>query len=212
MVKIKICGITNLEDAKAAIEFGADALGFVFYNKSPRAISPDNARSIISSLPPFTSTVGVFVDEDNTSIEEIASYAGLNVIQLHGDEPPQACRLRKKVIKAIRVKELADIESLKSYSSVSAFLLDAYAPDSYGGTGQIFNWDIAVEAKKFGNIILAGGLNHTNIENAIRTVKPYGIDVATGVEGIRKGKKDLLKLKQFLEKAIKTANDLRYIY
>lgn len=209
MVRIKICGITNLEDAEAAVEFGADALGFVFYSKSPRAISPDNARSIISSLPPFINTVGVFVDEDKTSIEKIASYTGLNVIQLHGTEAPPACSLSRKVIKAIRVKELADLESLRNYSSVSAFLLDSYSPNSYGGTGQLFNWDIAVEAKRFGNIILAGGLNHTNIENAIRTVKPYGIDVATGVEGIKKGKKDLMKLKLFLEKAIKTSNDLR---
>lgn len=209
MVRIKICGITNLEDAEAAIEFGADALGFVFYSKSPRAVSPDNAKSIISSIPPFISTVGVFVDEDITSIENIASYVGLNVIQLHGAELPQACSLSKKVIKAIRVKELADIEYLKNYTSVSAFLLDAYSPDSYGGTGQVFNWDIAVEAKKFGNVILAGGLNHMNIEKAIHTVKPYGIDVSTGVEGVQKGKKDLKKLKLFIEKAIRTARNLR---
>lgn len=209
MIRIKICGITNIEDAEAAVKFGANALGFVFYNKSPRAISPDNARSIISSLPPFISTVGVFVDEDKTSIEDIASYADLNIIQLHGNESPQACNLRRKVIKAIRVKELSDLASLQNYSSVSAFLLDAYSPDEYGGTGKVFNWDIAVEAKKFGNVILAGGLNHSNIEDAIRTVRPYGIDVSTGVEGIQKGKKDLLKLKLFIENAIKTSDNLK---
>ncbi|MBI4847224.1 MAG: phosphoribosylanthranilate isomerase [Nitrospirae bacterium] len=209
MVRVKICGITNLEDAEAAVKFGADALGFVFYSKSPRVVSPDNAKAIISSLPPFISTVGVFVDEDKTSIEKIAAYTGLSVIQLHGAEPPQACSFSQKVIKAIRVKELTDLEYLKNYSSVSAFLLDSYSPDSYGGTGQVFNWDIAVEAKKFGNVILAGGLNYMNIEKAIRTVKPYGIDVATGVEGVLKGKKDLMKLKLFLEKAINAAKSLR---
>ncbi len=200
MLRIKICGITNTEDAFAAIACGADALGFVFYSKSPRSVKPETARSIISSLPPLVTTVGVFVDEDKTNLENIVSYTGLNIVQLHGSESPEYFSLSRKTIKAIRVKELTDLDPLKRYK-VSAFLLDTYSPHVVGGTGTMFNWDIAVEAKKFGPIILAGGLNSGNIEEAIRWVRPYGIDVATGVEGKEKGKKDHKKLKLFIEKA-----------
>lgn len=202
MVKIKICGITNLEDAIAAVEYGADALGFVFQPKSPRVITPELAREIVFGIPPFITTVGVFVDRSKEEIEKIVSHVGLNIIQLHGSEPPDSCQMSRKVIKAIRVKDLTDLESLKNYT-VSAFLLDTYSPHTIGGTGQIFNWDIAVEAKKFGRIILAGGLNPENVEEAIRWVQPYGVDVATGVEGNEKGKKDHRKLKLFIEKARK---------
>lgn len=200
MGRVKICGITNIEDAVAAAEYGADAIGFVFQPKSPRAITPETAKNIVSALPPFITTIGVFVNEDKREIERIASYVGLNIVQLHGNEPPDACQLNRKVIKAIRVKDLTDLEPLKRYN-VSAFLLDTYSPHTMGGTGQIFNWDIAVEAKKFGRIILAGGLNHENIEEAIKWVRPYGIDVATGVESNKKGEKDHKKLKLFIEKA-----------
>jgi len=202
MVRIKICGITNIEDAMAAVEYGADALGFVFHSKSPRAVSPETAKKIITKLPPLVTTIGVFVNEDRQNIEKIATHVGLNVIQLHGNEPPQSCILSRKVIKAIRVKDLTDLEPLKRYN-VSAFLLDTYSPDLIGGTGQIFNWDIAVEAKKFGRIILAGGLNPENVEEAIKWVQPYGVDVATGVEGSAKGEKDHKKLKLFIERARK---------
>jgi len=204
MLKIKICGITNREDALAAVECGANAIGFVFQSKSPRAVTPDTAKAIISEITPFIISVGVFVDEDKKEIERIAGYVGLNVIQLHGSEPPEACQLCRKVIKAIRVKDLTDLELLKKYK-VSAFLLDTYAPHTIGGTGQIFNWDIAVEAKKFGKIILAGGLNPDNVEKAIKWVHPYGIDVATGIEGTKKGKKDHRKLKLFIERARKAS-------
>jgi phosphoribosylanthranilate isomerase len=200
MGRVKICGITNIEDAVAASEYGADAIGFVFQPKSPRAITPETAKNIVSALPPFITTIGVFVNEDKREIEKITSYVGLNIVQLHGNEPPDACQLNRKVIKAIRVKDLTDLEPLKRYN-VSAFLLDTYSPHTMGGTGQIFNWDIAVEAKKFGRIILAGGLNHENIEEAIKWVRPYGIDVATGVESNKKGEKDHKKLKLFIEKA-----------
>lgn len=200
MGRVKICGITNIEDAVAAAEYGADAIGFVFQPKSPRAITPETAKNIVSALPPFITTIGVFVNESKLEIERIIRYVGLNIVQLHGNEPPDACRLNRKVIKAIRVKDLTDLESLKRYN-VSAFLLDTYSPHTMGGTGQIFNWDIAVEAKKFGRIILAGGLNHENIEEAIKWVRPYGIDVATGVESNKKGEKDHKKLKLFIEKA-----------
>lgn len=202
MLRIKICGITNLEDALAAAQYGADALGFVFQPKSPRTVTPEIAKTIVSQLPPFITTVGVFVDEDKPEIEKIVRYVGLNVIQLHGSEPPETCQMCRKVIKAIRVRNLTDLEPLKRYK-VSAFLLDTYSPYTIGGTGQIFNWDIAVEAKKFGRIILAGGLTPENVEEAIKWVQPYGVDVATGVEDTKKGKKDHKKLKLFIKRARK---------
>ncbi len=201
MTRIKICGITNSDDALAAINYGADALGFVFYDKSPRAIIPEEAKKIISSLPPFVTTIGVFVDKSKREIEKIASYTEVDVIQLHGSEPPEYCNLNKKVIKAVRVKELSDIEPLNRFKNISAFLLDTYSQDVIGGTGQIFNWEIAVEAKKFGRIILAGGLTPENIEEAIKLVQPYAVDVASGVEGSKKGIKDHKKLKLFIERA-----------
>ncbi len=201
MVRIKICGITNREDAFAAIEYGADALGFVFYLNSPRAVTPDKAKAIISALPPFITTVGVFIDEEKTEVEKIASHADLNIIQLHGSETPEDCNLNRNAIKAIRLKDLTDLEPLKNYKTVSAFLLDTYSSNAMGGTGQTFNWDIAIEAKKFGKIILAGGLTPDNVGEAIKRVQPYGIDVATGVEGNVKGKKDYKKLRLFIERA-----------
>ena len=201
MTKIKICGITNIEDALAAAEYGADALGFIFYPKSPRAVSKESARSIISELPPFISTVGVFVNENSEHINDVVSYTGINTVQLHGTEPPEKCTSYNKVIKAFGIKQLSDIGQLEQYNMVSAFLLDTYAPDSHGGTGQIFNWEIAVEAKKDGRIILAGGLDPENIGDAIRTVRPYGVDVSSGVEGPVKGKKDLNKLRSFIYNA-----------
>ena len=201
MTKIKICGITNLEDAKAAIDFGADALGFVFFRESPRAISPQKAASIIAKLPAFTTTVGVFVDKPGDEIQKIVNETGIDVIQLHGDEPPESCRLLRRVIKGIRVKSLESLEPLKSYQDlVSAFLLDTFAPHMPGGTGQVFNWDIAIEAKNFGRIILAGGLTPENISEAIRRVNPYAVDVSSGVELV-KGKKDHQKMRLFIERA-----------
>ncbi|MBI5025951.1 MAG: phosphoribosylanthranilate isomerase [Nitrospirae bacterium] len=200
MVKVKICGITNIEDALAAVKFGADALGFVFYKGSPRVITPDRAKDIISKLPPLVSTVGVFVNEDLREIKRIIQHAGLDTVQLHGDEPPEMCAISRRIIKAIRVKDLTDLEPLSRYK-VSAFLLDTYTPETLGGTGQIFNWDIAVEAKRFGRIILAGGLTPQNVAEAIQWVRPYGIDVATGVEGAKKEKKDHAKMKLFIHRA-----------
>ncbi len=206
MVRVKICGITNIDDALASVEYGADAIGLVFHPMSPRVVTPEAAKKIISALPPFVTTIGVFVDKRKREIEKIISHVGLDAVQLHGTEPPDACRINRKVIKAIRVKELTDLEPLKTYK-VSAFLLDTYSPHAVGGTGRIFNWNIAVEAKKFGPIILAGGLNSENIEEAIRWVRPYGIDVATGVEGKQKGKKDHKKLRIFIEKAKKAFSE-----
>jgi phosphoribosylanthranilate isomerase len=199
VVKVKICGITNLDDALAAVDFGADAVGFVFFKDSPRCISHEEARSIVKKLPPFLTTVGVFVDNSPDEIERVMRYVSLDIAQLHGHESPDACMLSGRVIKAIRVKELSDLEPLRKYR-VSAFLLDTYTREYFGGTGQIFNWDIAVDAKQFGKIILAGGLNPDNVEKAVRWVRPYAVDVSSGVEA-EKGRKDHRKLKLFIERA-----------
>jgi phosphoribosylanthranilate isomerase len=204
MIRIKICGITNSEDAMAAADYGADALGFVFHQRSPRNISPETAKMIISELPPYVTAVGVFVDEKPVNIENIVRFSGLDIIQLHGSESPEMCSMSKKVVKAVRVKDLTSLEPLKKYK-VSAFLLDTYSPRATGGTGRAFNWDIAVEAKKIGRIILAGGLTPENVEEAIRWVKPFAVDVSTGVEGSKKGKKDLKKLQHFIERARKAS-------
>jgi phosphoribosylanthranilate isomerase len=201
MTQIKICGITNSDDAFAAISYGADALGFVLYPESPRAITPEEAKKIISSLPPFATTVGVFVDKPKEELEALIDLTGIDIVQLHGTEQPGYCNFHRKVIKAVRVKELSDLELLTHYKNVSAFLLDTYSQDVIGGSGQIFNWEIAVVAKKLGRIILAGGLTPENIEEAIKLVQPYAVDVSSGVEGEKKGRKDHKKLKLFIERA-----------
>ena len=201
MVKVKICGITNTGDAEAAISLGADALGFVFFRESPRYVSFKDAASIRKTLLSFVLAVGVFVNETAQGIEEIASVSGIDLIQLHGDEPPEMCRRSRRVIKVIRVKSLESLSPLNEYKDkVSAFLLDTYTPDALGGTGRIFNWDIAVEAKQFGRIVLAGGLTPDNVAEAVGYVKPYAVDVSSGVE-LRKGKKDHTKLRLFIERA-----------
>lgn len=201
MVKVKICGITNTDDAEAAVSAGADALGFVFFRESPRFISPKDAAAIIRTLPSFIPAVGVFVDETPQSIEEMAAVSGIDLVQLHGDEPPEICMRSRRVIKVIRVKSLDSLSPLNNYKDiVSAFLLDTYTPDALGGTGRIFNWDIAVEAKRFGRILLAGGLTPDNIAEAVAHVRPYAADVSSGVE-LQKGKKDHTKIRLFIERA-----------
>ena len=204
MVKIKICGITNKDDALAAVSFGADALGFVFYPQSPRSVDPETVKEIISALPPFLNTVGVFVDKPGTEIKEICSFTGLDIVQMHGSETPEDCNIDKKTIKAIRIKELSDLDMLNKYTGVSAFLLDTYSDKAIGGTGQVFNWEIAVAARGLGNIILAGGLTPDNVEIAIKTVQPFGVDVSSGVEGSEPGKKDHKKLELFIQRAKST--------
>jgi len=201
LVKVKICGITNPDDAMAAVDFGADALGFIFFQGSPRYISPDDAAAIIKKLPPFITSVGVFVNEKPEHVERIIGLTCIDVVQLHGDEPPETCNFPRRIIKAIRVKSLESLDPLVHYKDrVSAFLLDTFTPDILGGTGQIFNWDIAIEAKQFGKVILAGGLTSNNIAEAIRRVRPYAVDVSSGVES-EKRKKDYRKMKLFIEKA-----------
>ena len=197
MVKIKICGITNLEDAMLAVAAGADALGFVFHNASPRNISLEQAASIIRQLPPFVQTVGLFVNKAPATINETADCCGLDIVQLHGEELPEECyAIKRRVIKAFRVKDATSLETMHNYK-VAAFLLDAWSPTAHGGTGLTFNWEIAASAAQTGCIILAGGLTPENITAAIHQVTPYGVDVSSGVESAP-GRKDRRKLLEFI--------------
>jgi phosphoribosylanthranilate isomerase len=200
MVRVKICGITTLDDALMAVAAGADALGFVFYDKSPRNISPVQAAAIIATLPPFVQTVGLFVNEETERINWTAAYCGLDLVQLHGDETPEDClEVNHRVIKAFRMKSIVSIEPLQSFQ-VAGYLLDAWCPDSYGGTGLTFNWEMAAAARQYGRIILAGGLTPENVVEAIRQVEPYAVDVSSGVESAP-GKKDREKVRRFIAMA-----------
>ncbi|HOP41651.1 MAG TPA: phosphoribosylanthranilate isomerase [Geobacteraceae bacterium] len=200
MVKVKICGITNEEDAVQAVEAGADALGFVFYDLSPRCISYEKAKKIIEKLPPFVVPVGVFVNNPIRSINLAVERCGIQVVQLHGDETPSFCSgIRHKVVKAFRVRDISSLENIRNYP-VSGFLLDAYVPGSYGGTGLTFNWETARVAKQYGPVILAGGLNAGNVRKAVESVEPYGIDVSSGVEA-SPGRKDHAKVAEFIKRA-----------
>jgi phosphoribosylanthranilate isomerase len=197
MIKIKICGITNLDDAMASAEFGADALGFNFYKKSPRYIEPQKAAEIVEQLPPFTVPVALFVNEREEKIRDIIFTTGIKVLQFHGDETPDFCqRFGNRVIKAFQVKDKESLKHMAHYR-VAALLLDSYRDGVRGGTGTIFDWHLAVVAKTFGRIILAGGLTPENVAEAVKLVQPYGIDVAGGVEK-EKGLKDHAKLKKFI--------------
>lgn len=198
-VKVKICGIRSREEADAALDAGADALGFNFWPPSPRYIAPQAAREVISGLSPVVSIVGVFVDEELNRIVDIACELRLSAVQLHGDESPEFCqRLESiKTIKAIRVGQDFDLGLIKSYP-VSMVLLDSNIKGSYGGTGQRFDWRIAIEAKSLARIILAGGLTIENVWDAITHVRPTAIDVCSGVEA-EPGRKDLSRLRSFME-------------
>jgi phosphoribosylanthranilate isomerase len=184
MVRVKVCGITNYQDASMAIELGADALGFIFAS-SPRQITPEKARDIIYAIPPFVQTVGVFVDEDPGKIQRTIHLCGLDLVQLHGDESPDLCReLMPCAIKALRLKDESSLSAIKSYRGrVRAILLDTYMQGKRGGTGRTFDWDLAIKAKEFGiPTILSGGLNPDTISEAISLVKPFGVDVNSGIE------------------------------
>jgi phosphoribosylanthranilate isomerase len=192
-----------LDDALMAIEAGADALGFVFVPNTPRYIHPEQAGSIIDQLPPFITTVGLFVNAEQQGIEAIADGCRLNLIQLHGDEPPDLCVvLSRRVIKAFRVKDELSLSRLSDYR-VSAYLLDTYVKGAMGGTGKSFDWNLALKAKSYGRIILAGGLNPDNVASAVLQVRPYGVDVSSGVEA-RPGRKDSAKVKAFI-RAVRAA-------
>jgi phosphoribosylanthranilate isomerase len=196
--KVKICGITNLADAQAAVAAGADALGFNFYEKSPRHIPLKEASEITRQLPPFIMRVGVFVNASADFILRAIRESGPTLLQFHGDEPPEFCsQFGLMSMKAFRVRGPETLNEIPKYKT-EAWLLDAFSSATYGGSGEKFNWDLAVEAQKFGKpIFLAGGLTPENVAQAIHQVHPFGVDVSSGVESAP-GKKDQAKIKAFI--------------
>ncbi len=204
VVRSKICGITRIEDALSAAEAGADAIGLVFYAKSPRAVSVQQARTIIAALPPFVTTVGLFVDASRQELEEILAAVPLDLLQFHGDESPAFCEaLQRPYIKALRVRPGDDLAAqVAAYGQASGVLLDTYVPGIPGGTGEAFDWSLVPQGLNK-PIILAGGLVAENVAAAIRQVRPYAVDVSGGVEA-GKGIKDAEKIRAFM-RAVKTA-------
>lgn len=198
VIKVKICGLTNHEDASAAMDMGADLLGFNFYPKSPRYIAPEKALAIINKLPGFIDIAGVFVNESLEQIHETKNLCKLDWVQLHGDESPEFCREflshNVKVMKAIRVKGQTDIERADSFFT-DAILLDAFDPEKYGGTGLTFDWNIIGHIGK--RIFLAGGINPDNVVAAVE-LGVYGIDICSGIEA-EPGRKDHKKMKRLFE-------------
>lgn len=196
--RVKICGITCLEDAYAAVEAGADALGFVFA-ESPRRISPAAAASIISRLPPFVTTVGLVVDEDPS---DLLDECPLDMIQFHGDEPPElVARIGRRSIKAFRIRTRRDLEQMRLYPSASAHLLDAYHPQLRGGTGVALDWqDLSAAIEPGPALIIAGGLTHDNVAECVRLLRPYAVDVSSGVERAP-GRKDPDLVRRFIAAA-----------
>ncbi|HEY5932434.1 MAG TPA: phosphoribosylanthranilate isomerase [Nitrospira sp.] len=203
-MKIKICGITNTADAEVAVAAGADALGFVMYRKSPRWVEPAVARSIVAGLPPFVSAVGVFVNEEAEKVRTLMDECGFALAQLHGDETALYCQdLGRPVLKALRLKNRGTFLALAEFqgrANVRGVLIDAFSDQAYGGTGQTVDWTLAEEAARSTPIILAGGLNPANVAGAIRLVRPYGVDVSSGVEK-SPGTKDPDKVRAFVEAA-----------
>ena len=197
MTRVKICGITSGEDAAAAAAAGADALGFIFVPGTPRHLSPDAAAAIIALLPPFVTPVGVFLDQPAEEILAVVSRCGLQAVQLHGDEPAAlARRIPVPVLKAVRVRDAASLEAVEGYPA-RAFLLDAYVEGQPGGTGVAFPWELAVGLARRVPILLAGGLSPGNVAEAVRRVRPYGVDVGSGVERAP-GRKDPRKIEEFI--------------
>ena len=200
-VKVKICGITNLPDAQVASEAGADAIGFVFCEQSPRRISIPEAAQIARALPAFLIKVGVFVNADEDLVFRAISDCGLSLLQFHGDEPPDYClQFGLMSMKAFRIRDAQSLEMLPHYRT-DAWLLDAFSPDKLGGTGETFNWDLAQKAQKLGRpIFLAGGLTPLNVAEAVTRVQPYAVDVSSGVEAAP-GRKDHAKVRAFITAA-----------
>ena len=200
-MRVKICGITNLPDALAAVDAGADALGFMIYEQSPRAISIEAAAAIIRQLPPFVTKVGVFVDPTIELVRGAVEGAELQAVQLHGNETPEFCaQVRTDVIKAFRIEGADSLEPVRRYQT-TAWLLDSFVAGKPGGTGAKFNWDLAARVKGWGRpILLAGGLTPENVGAAVKQVRPYGVDVSSGVESAP-GKKDRAKMRDFIAAA-----------
>lgn len=207
MVRVKICGITNVEDALAACEAGADAIGFVFHAKSPRVVTPEQAALIVRQVPPFVTTVGVFVNAPRKRLQEIVKATGIDMVQLHGDEPPSACRgVGRRVIKAVALKAESDLARLAEYR-VDAYLVEGAPAGVYGGSGERADWGLAAKARTYGRIILAGGLTAENVAQAIAAVRPYAVDVSSGVEA-RPGKKDPARVAAFIQEAKKAGESV----
>lgn len=201
--RVKICGITNLADAKAAVEAGADALGFVFYEKSPRAVTIDQAWPILQTLPAFATATALFVDPDVALVERVIDELKIDLLQFHGDESPAFCeQFSRPYIKAVRMQAETDLEQLASqYASSRGLLLDTYVKGVPGGTGSAFNWDWVSPEKRQNvtlPVILAGGLNEENVGQAIRSVRPWAVDVSGGVESAP-GQKSLEKIQAFIQ-------------
>jgi len=200
-VKIKICGITNPEDARVAVEAGADALGFVFHRSSPRSVDAEMVRWIVAQLPPFVLPVGVFVNEDVKKVRDLMDACGLALAQLHGEETVVYCEtLGRPVLKTIRLRDRGSLLALAEFQGrarVRGFVLDAFSEKAYGGTGETVDGTLAAEAAKAAKVLLAGGLKPDNVAEAIRQVRPYGVDVSSGVEA-RPGKKDPEKIRTFI--------------
>jgi phosphoribosylanthranilate isomerase len=200
MVKVKICGITNLEDAIASVGAGCDALGFIFYKKSPRYIMPQQAKKIVRLLPSRITKIGIFVNAKEKTIDNIAKMCKLDILQFHGDESVEFCKKLKgyKIIKAVRIKDKNSLNGLYKYP-VWGFMFDSYKKNLFGGTGNKFDWKIIKNIKlKKRNIFLSGGLDAKNVKEAIRLIKPDWVDVSSAVE-TRPGKKDYKKVKKFIE-------------
>lgn len=201
-IKVKICGITNAEDAKAAVDAGADAIGFVLYRKSPRFVEAELVKRIVAGLPPFVLPVGVFVNEDMKKVRDLMDSCGLAFAQLHGDENAAYCEaLGRPVLKGIRLHDRSALPALAEYNSgpalVRGFVVDAFSDSTYGGTGLVADWTLAAEAAQAAKVLLAGGLTPENVGEAIRQVKPYGVDVSSGVEA-SPGRKDRAKIQAFI--------------
>ncbi len=202
MPQIKICGITNTIDALQAVDAGADALGFVFYKHSPRHVSPNVVKSIVVDLPPFVLPIGVFVNEEPEKVQTIMNECGLALAQIHGDESAGYCEsLGRPVIRGIRLRDRNTLVAMAEYKGrarVRGFVLDTFSDAAYGGTGKTADWTLAAEAARSFSFLLAGGLTPGNVQDAIRTVQPYGVDVSSGVEAAP-GKKDPVKVKAFIQ-------------
>ncbi|MGZ5045188.1 MAG: phosphoribosylanthranilate isomerase [Methylobacter sp.] len=196
--RVKICGFTRAEDAVCAAQLGVDAVGLVFYPPSPRNVDIDQAIKIVNALPAFVSVVALFVDEQESQIRKVLNQVPIDCLQFHGDEPPEACRLYdKRYMKAVRMQDGIDVSDLAlQYHDASGLLLDAYHPGAKGGTGSRFDWDLIPEHCAL-PIILAGGLDMSNARQAVQTVRPYALDVSSGVE-TEKGIKDALKMAAFI--------------
>jgi len=199
-VKVKICGITNLKDAKVAVDAGCDALGFVFYKKSPRYIPPLKARQIIKELPKNIIKIGVFVNAREKTIKNIAKLCGLDILQFHGNESPEFCKkfCGFKIIKAFRVKDKVDLSKVLRYRTF-AYLFDAFAKTGFGGTGEKFDWKLLSQIHDDIKcpVFLSGGLNEKNVKEAVKSVHPDWLDVSSSLE-VRPGKKDSKKVKEFI--------------